>query len=120
MLKKVTSPVKFGEPCAARYAQPFSVYCLEKPPSEQEHSDSLTAVGFNDTLLFTYETAATVDKKASAVSAHLSHGTPPFVILPDCSGACWESLRKKGQDSSFGIRNGSLPTHLMPMRKEER
>ncbi|KAK8787930.1 hypothetical protein V5799_022294 [Amblyomma americanum] len=67
MKKKVTSPVKFGEPCVRRHAQHFTAYCLEKLPGEQEHSDSVTAVGFDGTTLFTFETAATVEKKASEV-----------------------------------------------------
>lgn len=63
MKATVARPVMFGEPCIRRYLQSFNALCLEQVPNQQEHSDSLTSLAFNGTTLFSYETAATVEKK---------------------------------------------------------
>ncbi|XP_065308309.1 uncharacterized protein [Dermacentor albipictus] len=63
MRNAVAEPVKFGEACQGNRAQPFYAYCVAKLPNEREHQDSLTAVGFNGTSLYTFETKASVEKK---------------------------------------------------------
>ncbi|KAK8765224.1 hypothetical protein V5799_032168 [Amblyomma americanum] len=63
MKKAVSGPIKFGEGCVANYPLPFEARCIKKPPNEQEHGDSLTAVAFSGTTLYSFETAESVKKK---------------------------------------------------------
>ncbi|KAL3214209.1 hypothetical protein MRX96_034979 [Rhipicephalus microplus] len=64
MKRAVTKPVKFGKSCWANW--PHHGYCLDKLADVEEHVDSVTALAINGSMLYTFETAASIDKKVSA------------------------------------------------------
>ncbi|KAK8761242.1 hypothetical protein V5799_027492 [Amblyomma americanum] len=59
----VKKPVKFGTHCEANHPEQFVAYCLSQVPNERKHGASLTATGFNDTTLFSFETPHTIEAK---------------------------------------------------------
>ncbi|KAL1429308.1 hypothetical protein MTO96_016356 [Rhipicephalus appendiculatus] len=63
MKKAVTKPVHFRETCLANHPHPFYGYCLDKLPDVEEHADSMTALAINGSVLYSFETAASVNKK---------------------------------------------------------
>ncbi|XP_054926024.1 uncharacterized protein [Dermacentor andersoni] len=59
----VNKPVKFGDKCGGGNAQFFYAYCFKVIPNQQEHTQSMTALGFEGNQLWSFETPKTVEKK---------------------------------------------------------
>lgn len=59
----VRKPVQFGKECVRSELLPFHEYCFEKVANEQEDADTMTALGFDGTELFSFETPETIEKK---------------------------------------------------------
>ncbi|XP_077497957.1 uncharacterized protein LOC144108648 [Amblyomma americanum] len=63
MKQPVGSTGQFGKRCTRSAAMPFDATCLPNRPSPHEHASSITAYSVHGTMLSSFETAATVDKK---------------------------------------------------------
>ncbi|KAL1443540.1 hypothetical protein MTO96_030302 [Rhipicephalus appendiculatus] len=59
----VQKPIQFGEKCLSSNPQFFYEYCFQKVPNEEVDEDSMTTVGFDGTMLFSFETPDTIEKK---------------------------------------------------------
>lgn len=63
MKAPILKPVHFGDKCESGNAQFFYAYCFKVIPNEQEHTESVTALGFEGNQLWSFETPQTVEKK---------------------------------------------------------
>ncbi|XP_075526538.1 uncharacterized protein LOC142558267 [Dermacentor variabilis] len=84
MKNAVKGPVKFGEKCVRSELLFFHEYCFEKLANEQEDVDTMTALGFVGTALFSFETPKTIEMKASVQSVLLRFGITFVVTKHKC------------------------------------